>query len=73
MCQSQCFPRYNKALSLLIGYIQKASQSCILTRKHASLMIDDQKYLNWFDYTGTVPDEHFNIFNIFYNNLQNTK
>ena len=69
--QSQCFPRCNKTLDFIDRKcIQKASQWCILSRDHALLMINDQHYLKWFDYTGTVPDEHCYITNIFYNNLQ---
>jgi len=69
--QSQCFPRCNKTLDFIDRKcIQKASQWCILSREHALLMINDQHYLKWFDYTGTVPDEHCYITNIFYNNLQ---
>jgi hypothetical protein len=69
--QSQCFPRCNNTLSFINKeYIQKASQWCILNRKHAELMIDTNDYIHWFSYSSTVPDEHCYITNIFYNNLQ---
>lgn len=70
--QSQCFPRCNMTLNMIdIQYIQKASQWCILNRKHSQLMINNKEYIRWFGYCGTVPDEHCYITNIFYNNLQN--
>lgn len=64
-----CFPRCDHALNYIDKkYIQKASQWSILNRKHAKLMLEDDKYLEWFK---NVPDEHSYITNIFVNNLQN--
>lgn len=67
----QCFPRCDK-LSQTVNRdkIQKASQWCILNRKHASLMIGNTHYMNW--YNGMhAPDEICYITNIFIHNLQN--
>jgi hypothetical protein len=67
---SQCFPRCNTTLNFIKQEnIQKASQWCILNKKHAELMITKTDYINWFDYPNTVPDEHCYITNIFCNNL----
>jgi len=68
--QTQCFPRCNNTLNFIDKkYIQKASQWCILNRKHVELMLNTNDYINWFN--KSVPDEHCYITNIFYNNLQN--
>lgn len=67
----QCFPRCNRASKLVDKkYIQKAAQWCILNKKHAELMLNTKDYMTWFNYSGTVPDEHCYITNIHYNNLQ---
>jgi len=69
--QKQCFPRCNNTLNFIhINFIQKASQWCILNRKHTNLMLNNLDYINWFNYKGTIPDEHCYITNIFYNNLE---
>jgi len=69
--QSQCFPRCKTTLNYIDKkYIQKAGQWCILNRKHTELMLNNNDYINWFNYSSTVPDEHCYITNIFYNNLQ---
>jgi len=69
--QTQCFPRCNQSLNLIDNkYIQKASQWCILNRKHAELMINNREYIKWFDYESTIPDEHCYITNIYFHNLQ---
>jgi hypothetical protein len=69
--QKQCFPRCNNTMKFIdTKYIQKASQWCILNRKHTELMINNRQYIEWFNYDTTVPDEHCYITNIFYNNLQ---
>jgi len=63
-----CFPRCDNTLNFIDKkFIQKASQWCILNRKHANLMIDKNEYLKWFE---IVPDEHCYITNIFVNNLE---
>lgn len=70
--QSHCFPRCNSALSFIDKkYIQKAAQWCILNRKHSELMINNKNYITWFNFNGTIPDEHCYITNIFINNLEN--
>jgi hypothetical protein len=69
--QTQCFPRCNPTLSFIPReYIQKASQWCILNKKHIELILSDTNYLKWFDYEGTIPDEHCYITCLFYNKLQ---
>ena len=69
--QSQCFPKCNYTLNFIEKkYIQKASQWSILNRKHAELMVNNNDYLKWFN-SGTVPDEHCYITNIFVHKLQN--
>lgn len=70
--KSQCFPRCNKALKFIDkSYIQKASQWCILNRKHTKLMLITKNYLKWFNFPESCPDEHGYITNIFYYNLEN--
>lgn len=70
--QTQCFPRCNNTLKFIDKmFIQKASQWCILNRKHTELMLKNLNYIIWFDYLGTVGDEHCYITNIYYHNLQN--
>lgn len=70
--QIQCFPRCCNTLNYIDKkYIQKASQWCILNRKHTILMIEKNDYIKWFNYPKVVPDEHCYITNIFYNNLEN--
>uniref|UniRef100_A0A6C0FGF0 Glycosyltransferase n=1 Tax=viral metagenome TaxID=1070528 RepID=A0A6C0FGF0_9ZZZZ len=69
--QKQCFPRCNKSIELIDKQIiNKASQWCILNKKHANIMVNEKDYLKWFNYSETVPDEHCYITKIFYNNLQ---
>ena len=69
--QSQCFPRCDDTLKFIDKkYIQKSSQWCILNRKHTELMVNNSDYIEWFNYSSTIPDEHCYITNIFYNNLQ---
>ena len=50
-------------------FLQKSSQWCILNKKHASLMLSNTDYFDWFKDI-TAPDEHCYISNIFYHNLQ---
>lgn len=70
--KSQCFPRCNEALKFIDKkYIQKASQWCILNRKHTKLMLTTKNYLKWFDFPESCPDEHSYITNIYYYNLEN--
>jgi hypothetical protein len=67
----QCFPLCNPSLSFIQKeYIQKAHQWCILSRKHAELMLNTTEYLTWFNYRGPPPDEQCYISNIFKHGLQ---
>ena len=69
--QVQCFPRCNTTLQFMDpNYIQKASQWCILNRKHAELMLTKME-IKWFDYQDSVADEHCYITTIYYHHLQN--
>jgi len=69
--KQKSFPRCNRASRLVDKkYIYKASQWSILNRKHAELMLNTTDYMDWFNYSGNVPDEHCYITNIHYNNLQ---
>lgn len=34
-------------------------------------MINNKNYITWFNFNGTIPDEHCYITNIFINNLEN--
>jgi hypothetical protein len=70
MPKEQCFNRCNRLLKYIDKeYIQKASQWCILNKKHSSLMIRDTKYLKFYKNI-YAPDEICYITNIFRNNLQ---
>jgi len=66
----ECFPRCNKILEEVDKkYIYKASQWCILNRKHAELMSScdfNPIYEKLF-----APDEHCYIITIFQHNLEN--
>jgi hypothetical protein len=69
--QSQCFPRCN---SLLEFYnrekIQKAAQWCILSRKHADVLITDESmYLNICKHI-YAPDEICYITQLYYRDLE---
>lgn len=53
----ECFPRCRNALKYINRkYIKKASQWCILNRKHTNLILGSDIYLKWFN--DTVGDEH---------------
>lgn len=67
-----CFPKCNIVLKHINReYIQKASQWCILNRKHTELMIAHaDKYIKWFN-SVPAPDEHCYLTNMYVNNLQN--
>jgi hypothetical protein len=68
---SSCFPRCNSVLQYIKKeHIQKASQWCILNKKHAKIIIDDKRYIRWFN-TISTPDEHCYISLLYYNTLQN--
>ena len=68
--QTQCFPRCNDLLNYIEkNYIQKASQWCILNKKHSIVMINESKYINFYKNI-YAPDEICYITNIFMNNLQ---
>lgn len=70
--QNWCFPRCNKTLNFIDKkYIQKASQWCILNRKHVNVLLENREYLEWFNYDETVPDEHCYITYLFYKGLTN--
>jgi hypothetical protein len=54
---SESFPRCNNALKHIdVKYIKKASQWCILNRKHTKLILGSDNYFQWFN--DTVGDEH---------------
>ena len=53
----ECFPRCSRALMFIKKqYIKKASQWCILNRKHAQILITTNIYIEWFK--DTIGDEH---------------
>ena len=55
----ECFPICNETLKHLEMYeIKKASQWSIINNKHASILVNSDDYLKWFDYPKQVPDEH---------------
>lgn len=69
--QEQCFPNCNDLLKTLDRkFIQKASQWCILNRKHSYTVINDKKYLDLYSKIYS-PDEIYFITTLFKNNLQN--
>ena len=70
--QEDCFPRCEKTLNFISKeYIQKASQWCILNRKHSNIMISysNTHYIDLYKKV-YAPDEICYITNIFINNLQ---
>lgn len=68
--QSACFPRCNEVLKYIEPkYIQKASQWCILNRKHANLMVIGCDHLLWFNNI-FAADEHCYITNIYFHGLE---
>lgn len=69
--QKQCFPRCNQVLKHISkDQIQKSSQWSILNRKHTKIVTEDKRYITWFDYPGTIPDEHCYITFLFYMDLR---
>lgn len=71
MPEESRFPRCNFLLHFVNKqFIQKASQWCILNRKHSIFMIDRQKHLRVYRRI-YASDEVFYITNLFSNNLQN--
>jgi hypothetical protein len=67
----ECFKRCNNLLPFINkDHIKKASQWCILNRKHTIRMIENIEYINWFSKID-CPDEHCYIINIYRYNLQN--
>lgn len=69
--QEHCFPRCNDLLNYIDKkYIQKASQWCILNKKHSDVIINDEKIYKWCENMYS-PDEICYITIIFMNNLQN--
>jgi len=69
----QCFPRCNDLLPHISrDNIQKASQWCILNRKHSEIVIQE-KYTKYIDFYLTVPasNEHYIITTLFMENLKN--
>jgi hypothetical protein len=70
--QEQCFPRCNYLLNFIDRKnIQKASQWCILNRKHSKIIISygTLEYIKLYKNI-YAPDEHYYITTIFINNLQ---
>jgi hypothetical protein len=67
----QCFPRcLFVAMHVDHRFIQKASQWCILNRKHAALLTEQLDYLTWFA-ACNAPDEHCYITKLFAERLKN--
>jgi hypothetical protein len=65
-----CFPRCNDLLKIYDKkYIQKASQWCILNKKHAKIMIKEDEYIHLYNNI-YASDEICYITNIFLNNLE---
>jgi hypothetical protein len=68
---TQCFPRCDQLLQYIKKeYIQKASQWCILNRKHSHLMTDDTSYIDMYK-SIYASDEICYITNIYIYNMQN--
>ena len=68
----QSFPRCNQTTEYIDQkYIQKAGQWCILNRKHTILMLNNNDYIQWFNYRETVPDEHCYITKLYHEHLEN--
>jgi len=70
--QNACFPRCNTVLAYIPREsIQKASQWCILNRKHTELLLNTAKdYYKRFALS-PVPDEHCYITALYVHHLQN--
>ena len=69
--QSKCFPRQNGLLKFIDKkFIQKASQWCILNRKHSKILITNIEYLDWFE-PYSIPDEHAYITYLYYRGYEN--
>ncbi len=67
---TKCFPRCDSVLQFVDKqFIQKASQWCILNRKHAELLLNSREYLTWFNDV-FAADEHCYITFLFYKQLQ---
>lgn len=69
---SESFPRCLNALKYIDAkYVKKASQWCILNRRHAEKILgpDKDKYLEWFK--DTIGDEHCYITYLYYLGIQN--
>ena len=64
------FPRCNDVINH-IGkkYIDKSAQWCILNKKHATIVVNDTDYIEWFTHT-YAPDEHAYITKLNTLNLQ---
>ena len=69
---SQIFPRCDNTLKYTKKeYIKKASQWSILSRNHAEILAKDENiYLDWFNYPGTIADEHAYITYLYSKGLQ---
>jgi hypothetical protein len=62
---ARCFPRCLFVTQFVESrFIQKASQWCILNRKHATLVTESTDYLEWFA-ACNAPDEHCYITKLF--------
>lgn len=68
--QEQCFPRCNEVLKYIEKeYIQKASQWCILNRKHAKIVMNSKYYCIWYE-SIFAADEHCYITKLFNEKLE---
>jgi hypothetical protein len=69
--QTKCFPRCDAVLQFVGKQsIQKASQWCILNRKHVELLLNSAEYLTWFNDV-FAADEHCYVTFLFHKQLQN--
>ena len=67
---SQCFPRCDSLLKYMnTDIIKKASQWCILNRKHSEIVLRNTVYLHWYrDIYG--PDEIYYLTTLYFHHLQ---
>jgi hypothetical protein len=70
---SLCFPRCNNAINFINKkFIKKASQWCILSKKHVKILLNPfaiNQYIKWFN--DTVGDEHCYVTYLHYNGFEN--
>lgn len=68
---SQCFPRCDSLLQYMgKDVIQKASQWCILNRKHSEIVVRNMVYLQWYRDV-YAPDEIYYLTTLYFHQLQN--